>query len=524
MKSWPLSRICWRATVLLLVVPSAALVHAASLESLVMPGPVTAAHAELEETCSNCHDPFDRDSQNTLCLDCHESVAEDVAGQTGFHGRHPDALKAECSLCHGEHLGRDADITGLLVDVFDHAHTDFPLTGSHQTESCFACHDSDAADYRLAETGCSSCHEADDVHGGGLGQACADCHETDNWLSGRFDHSTTAFPLVGQHEDVRCAGCHSDNSFEDTASECVDCHSRDDVHDGSRGNLCSDCHTPDSWIAEFDHLASSGFALSGKHADLACASCHLTAPADSSATLPEDCAGCHRSDDVHLGRNGSACEDCHSQSTWKTEFEHFEVTGFRLEGSHQNLICSNCHVGTLTDPLANDCWGCHEADDPHDAMLLECDDCHGQKSFSENLTFNHDLAGFALVGLHRTVACAQCHDSLVFSPLDSGCADCHVDKDTHEGSLGNVCGDCHNPVGWDFVEFDHAATGFDLTGAHSDLTCESCHGAEHENRIVSANCSSCHRADDVHRGEFGPRCDRCHGEVSFSELEMGRRP
>lgn len=523
MNSWSRSQQSTSAACLLVLVALLPLcgLRAASLESLVMPGPVAQAHADLEETCSNCHDAFDRDAQKTLCLDCHEPVAEDLASMTGFHGRYPDVAAVECSQCHGEHLGREADITGLVVDVFDHQWTDFPLTRSHTEPSCRACHEKGDG-FRLEETSCVSCHDADDAHDGGLGEDCAACHQEDNWRTGSFDHSTTDFSLLGRHEEVRCASCHQANEFEDTSKQCVSCHRQDDVHDGGRGDDCAECHDSRSWSAQFDHLAISGFALLGAHADLFCASCHLSAPTATSSPLPEDCQGCHGGDDVHLGGNGTACGDCHSESSWQLTFDHFEETGYRLEGTHQDLSCNNCHTGKLTDQLPTDCWGCHELDDPHNAALVECDDCHGQSRFLENLTFNHDLASFALVGLHRTVSCEQCHASLEYSPTDAQCSDCHGEEDPHDGSLGALCGDCHNPVGWDFVEFDHAATGFSLTGAHESLTCESCHGEDEARGSTSARCSSCHRGDDVHRGEFGSQCDQCHGDTSFSELQMGR--
>jgi hypothetical protein len=32
------------------------------------------------------------------------------------------------------------------------------------------------------------------------------------------------------------------------------------------------------------------------------------------------------------------------------------------------------------------------------------------------------------------------------------------------------------------------------------------------------DCADCHRADDVHDGEFGPDCGRCHSDRSFKEV------
>jgi len=40
----------------LLASPLVPAVHAASIEKLIMPGPVSKAHAKIEGECSNCHD------------------------------------------------------------------------------------------------------------------------------------------------------------------------------------------------------------------------------------------------------------------------------------------------------------------------------------------------------------------------------------------------------------------------------------------------------------------------------------
>jgi hypothetical protein len=514
-----LGTVCLLALVMSGLQPDA--VFAASLESLVMPGPLSQPHAELEESCSNCHDAFNRSTQRQLCLDCHEDVAADLNASSGFHGLHPQVQGIECKQCHTEHQGRETDITGLEADLFNHEFTDFPLTDAHAEQTCSACH-SDDVPFRETASTCVGCHEADDAHDGALGSECESCHVPSAWRDASFDHDTTEFPLQGVHADTSCASCHSNQTYVDTPMTCISCHKADDVHDGSRGESCGDCHSSSNWNAEFDHLAETGFALEGAHADLACANCHVTSSGQALEALPTDCQGCHSSDDVHLGRHGTQCADCHKQSSWKVSFDHLDASGFALTGSHGEATCEACHTGRLTDPLPEDCWGCHERDDPHGGTLLECDDCHGDVSFSTDLRFHHDLARFALVGLHRSVSCEQCHDSLVFAPQDSDCVNCHKDEDVHKGSLGDSCSDCHNPVGWDYWEFDHAATGFALTGAHEDLTCESCHAAGADKAQTQSSCVSCHRSDDKHHGAFGARCDRCHQTSSFAELDMGR--
>lgn len=490
--------------------------NAASLESLVMPGPVIEGHADLEEECGSCHAVFDQSSQRRLCLDCHELVAADLTAGTGLHGRHPEVADRECRNCHTEHKGRDADIVGLVPDLFDHSFTDFPLEGAHGSLNCAACHE---ADVRFADASgeCQGCHQDDDPHDG-LGDQCGDCHGPDRWREANFDHTTTDFPLIGAHTDARCLSCHSDHRFEAPASECASCHRLDDVHGGTNGSACADCHDSTSWKTTFDHRAETGFALVGAHGALVCSSCHL--PGADRSDVGSECADCHRGDDPHLGSRGTACGDCHTETEWTVSFDHAAETGFALSGAHRPLACESCHESSLEAPLDSACVACHFTDDPHEGNLAECDSCHGDQSWADGVRFSHDLASFALVGLHRVATCEQCHASLAFTGTDDECVACHRSEDIHGGAMGEACESCHSPAGWDLWRFDHAgATGFELTGTHADLVCQDCHGpdgtpAERQ----SSNCIACHRGDDVHRGDFGGRCDRCHTTVSFEEL------
>jgi bacterioferritin-associated ferredoxin len=35
---------------------------------------------------------------------------------------------------------------------------------------------------------------------------------------------------------------------------------------------------------------------------------------------------------------------------------------------------------------------------------------------------------------------------------------------------------------------------------------------------INGSCGSCHRADDIHDGEFGADCGRCHTAETFKEV------
>src|ERR1700686_1755677 len=101
--------------------------RATSVESLLEPGKVSAKHTKTEEECGACHDRSNRTRQNELCLVCHKDVAADLREHRGYHALMPNAGAGQCSACHSEHFGRDADIVGLDRLQFDHQRTNFPL-------------------------------------------------------------------------------------------------------------------------------------------------------------------------------------------------------------------------------------------------------------------------------------------------------------------------------------------------------------------------------------------------------------
>ena len=503
---------------LLLVLCLPVFATAASIESLVMPGPVIEGHAEVEEECSSCHAPFSQHTQKSLCLDCHEDVAADMAQGKGFHGHDNRLESAACRSCHTEHKGRAADVVGLVPESFDHALTGFSLSGRHAALSCQDCHDPEEK-FREAEPECASCHEADQPHKGNLGSDCASCHSVEDWRETTFDHQDASeFALLGGHEGLSCESCHAGQIYEDTQTECASCHALDDVHHGQRGDQCGDCHTEQSWSeTQFDHAAETGFALTGSHSDLSCTACHL-----NNMTLkepPTECAGCHSADDVHQGQRGTACGDCHTEKSWKVAFDHLDRTGFALLGNHAELTCNQCHLGSLTDELPTVCGECHEKDDPHAGTLETCETCHNEAGWNEGIRFDHEFTQFPLLGMHKLANCAQCHLSLDFHQADDLCVDCHQRDDVHSGSMGAACEDCHVPSGWPLWTFDHdERTDFALTGAHEELVCSACHEPGDDDALnVSQACVSCHLAEDIHNGGFGSRCDRCHTTKSFKD-------
>ncbi|WNO11450.1 cytochrome c3 family protein [Teredinibacter sp. KSP-S5-2] len=489
-------------------------------QKMLMPGPVISGHAEYETQCEQCHASFDKTKQTALCLDCHEDIAADREDNSGFHGKTGAASRDDCHTCHKDHKGRDADITGLFEGTFNHDATRFPLAGGHEGLACNTCHKDEKVKYRDTPSACVDCHKDDDIHNGATGDQCETCHVDKNWQSlKKFDHSTTDYPLKGAHEKVACASCHIAQQFEFETTTCFSCHMSADVHGGKNGTQCENCHSEKAWDeVDFDH-SETEFPLFGKHQDIPCRACHKSG--EEAADAPTECFGCHGNQDSHLGRNGKQCDTCHTSKKWNDIiFDHDRDTKYPLTGKHKNVSCTQCHIGAIDDPLPADCASCHKADDVHhNSEMKVCGMCHSTESWQATTLFDHDFTSFPLIGMHRIAPCQSCHLNNQFAGTDSVCGTCHTADDVHKGSQGNECSLCHTPNAWNPWQFNHnTQTEFILDGKHKDVACESCHKPNSQPKDTSKICGTCHQSQDIHGGEFGAQCDRCHSTSGFYEL------
>ncbi len=415
-------------------------------ERLVMPGPLVEGHAHLEKDCNSCHEPFSRQSQTRLCLACHKAVAADRRGQVGFHGRHPEASKAECKTCHTEHKGRTFDIVQLNRETFNHAFTDFALLGSHKWAGCDGCH---AKNVRFSETPgrCFDCHKSQDRHKGRLGEKCDGCHSEETWSRVKpFDHDKTRFSLVGAHRDVACARCHAGERYKDLARTCISCHRLQDKHAGSRGDRCDKCHAPTKWAAiSFNHDKATKFPLRGGHANLACQRCHTGDLYRDKLSMA--CVSCHRKDDPHKGQLGSDCRRCHSETAWRKNvaFDH-DLVQFPLIGLHAAVPCEDCHRTQSFKDAPRACASCHQDTHHRGRLGANCAACHNPNGWTR-WRFDHDTqTRYPLTGAHQALQCHACHKEAATARVTAptNCYGCHSRDDAHEGAFGRTCEKCHN--------------------------------------------------------------------------------
>ncbi len=394
---------------------------------------------------------------------------------------------------------------------------------------------------RKAQDGlCMSCHKeiGSDMrtragyHGRNKPQACNVCHTDHKGRSAQivlldkkqFDHNQTDYALRNKHQKVECEKCHvAGKKYRQAPQDCSACHRKDDVHKGSLGPKCADCHSDVGWkeTTRFDH-DKTRFSLTGKHIDVKCSGCHKTSEYQDT---PRTCIGCHRKDDDqkgHKGQFGEKCESCHDAKAWKpSSFNHDADTKYVLRGKHRTTKCTDCHKGNVYRvKLSEDCYACHKADDKHKESLgRDCGSCHSERSWKEPAKFNHDQTSFPLLGKHVQADCKDCHKSAMFKEAPKDCYSCHKKEDKHEGTLGKSCADCHSERDWNATagRFNHDLTKFQLRNAHADvkLKCSGCHKDLKSYRDTPLDCYSCHKKDDKHEGQQGKQCEQCHSDRSW---------
>lgn len=125
--------------------------------------------------------------------------------------------------------------------------------------------------------------------------------------------------------------------------------------------------------------------------------------------------------------------------------------------------------------------------------------------------------------------CDKCHAVFKGVP-DERCLACHEaiearersGRGTHADAADQDCIACHQDHGGARgaatrpearAAFDHATTGFALSGRHRRLDCEDCHDDGLD--TMAQACAGCHVDDDVHQSALGPECEACHVDTGF---------
>lgn len=241
-----------------------------------------------------------------------------------------------------------------LKSSFDHARTQFPLTGAHAQTSCEACH--------------FNGHYKNTLY------ACPACHNGNRTIGKSPNHPPTS---------LKCAGCHETTLFSDikiidhlqASTKCAACH------DGRIARGKSATHIPTTAPCADCHLTTLSFEVG------------VTAPAGSvspTPQLPTNFVRRSAGGDAPISgrfdhsRAIGPCTTCHN--------------GVAATGKPQRHVttqaqCDTCHKSTTTfagarfDHMAakGPCMSCHNGRDAtgkpptHVVTSQSCDSCH--KSF-----------------------------------------------------------------------------------------------------------------------------------------------
>jgi Cytochrome c3 len=358
---------------------------------------LTNAHADPPRMCADCHINNNYNLTSTACATCH---LKDFQGATNPNHA-AGGFSQTCQTCHTTIAWQPA--------TFDHTSVGFPLTNAHADppRACLDCHINN--NYNLTTTACASCHLKDyntattPVNHVQMGfpTACESCHDTVVWTDGKFDHSTTGFPLTNSHTvpPRACADCHINNNYNLTSANtaCVSCHLNDyntattPINHIQVGfpTTCQLCHDTTLWTnGKFDH-STTAFPLTGFHTTVACATCHVN---NNYTTLPTTCYGCHQADynattnPVHKAAPTvftTTCTTCHNTTAWTgATFNH---TWFPMTHGNANSVCATCHTN------------------PNDYTIFQCTGCHGGGNAAN---FHHpNVGGY----VYNSVNCYQCH-------------------------------------------------------------------------------------------------------------------
>ena len=492
--------------------------------------------------CESCHsvtewEPIIFDHfVNTACVTCHQLDYQNTVNPVHTQ---EEGYGENCEQCH-----IDTD-TWSGAD-FDHALSNFPLTGQHETADCAQCHGEGV--YTLPLT-CEECHVPGELavtnyetssydhvtHN--ISSLCEECHTTTGWDQNIFDHINVA---------VSCEQCHL---IEHQTSE-YPIHTNGNIHTD-----CESCHSNENWTIEnFIHSAEqTDFPLAGLHIPTLCQDCHLNDVYQGTENTCQS-SNCHLNDfqtaepDHQLyGYPVDYCSDCHNEIGWTPD-----IYSHGLE-----FLCQNCHIpdydntddpphtGNTGFPLT--CDDCHETVDTwegavynHDGVTTNCVECHTDE-YDATTSPNHTEVGY-------NTACEDCHTSFTdwtdatvdhsFYPisddhLETTCAECHTQPqyqpscwechdtdfyDEHSAEDNISCWECHTTFDWEDVSFDHSGTTSGCFECHEEdfqdehdpsfpTDCESCHTIDNWEDV---NFSHSFPIDPPHQDDENESCETCH--------------
>ncbi len=331
---------------------------------------------------------------------------------------------------------------------------------------------------------------------------------------------------------------------------------------------------------EFNH-ASTGFQLTGGHAQVVCERCHVQGVFRGT---PTQCFQCHSpggrvmstfKPSNHLPTTVN-CSSCHRTTNWVPAFfTHNGVAPGTCATCHNNSIqrgkpathipttqsCDACHRPTMWTAVAfthagvtpGTCATCHNGVQAtgkpanHIPTTQSCDSCHTVGTTWALARNSYDHTGI-------TSGCADCHAATgsstfkgLFKPANHiptilGCETCHKSTMTFSGTLMNhsgvppgTCATCHVTG----MKFAGSIVTKPTTHFPTTAGCDSCHnttsfgpGTPMNHTGMTTGCASCHATGMHWIGGIVTKptnhfpttapCESCHtSTTSFSGTPFG---
>jgi hypothetical protein len=314
---------------------------------------------------------------NLVCFDCHAQAKGPAKPRTcvDCHGTKHGGL-TNCAQCH-------APANGWKPGSFDHD-VFFHITGRHTRLTCTQCHPGG----RFAGTpaNCSGCHGS--KHGGLTN--CAKCHTTSGFKPSTFRHQRVFALSPGPHARLACTKCHYRQQYAKVkGTKCASCHGR--THGFT---TCTPCHSSTGAVVAIDH--DRFFALTGRHAALACVTCHRSPFNPSPGTHCVDCHGTKHG-------NQTRCGDCHTTTSFAPAKAIAHPAPITLGAQHRARACTLCHPTLTFNAATKACRDCHTA--PH-VGPTDCIRCHRPTTWGDvhfahpGLADDHDQFGEPCAGCH----------------------------------------------------------------------------------------------------------------------------
>ncbi len=334
-----------------------------------------------------------------------------------------------------------------------------------------------------------------------------------------FDHTSTGFPLTGQHENARCEDCHVRGIFKGTPTQCATCH----VQGGSvTAVFYPKNHFP---IPSYPNGVAGAKVIptNGLQTPLAtpCSDCHTTQSFDGAHfshadVVPGTCNACHNP--TYALKSGPfaktanhirvpdtvSCDQCHTTASFTAAY-----TALPIGHIPTSQPCSTCHNGASFVPgvmnhvgTAGTCTQCHAPSTTPFTFTLQSMMINGVKVDVTQNGLPVTVVPMSQGGLSATKSTGAVNHV----PAGASCDQCHTNGNFAIGSAfkggvmhhaavaGESCSSCHN------VPTVFAGTGPGSGGQPFQIPgLVGTPGAANHFAINGLDCaaSGCHAATDV---------------------------